>query len=88
MAREVYTDSKFITFSRKNVFIRLLQDTNPEGDRLARKFGVDGFPTIVVLNSSGEEVDRIIGARNTADLIEELEWIIDSAKSRKPPIRI
>jgi thiol-disulfide isomerase/thioredoxin len=32
-----------------------------EGPALAKRFGVRGFPTLVVVDASGDEVDRIVG---------------------------
>jgi len=79
MTREVYTDRKLAEFSRKQVFIRLFTDTDPQGEELARKFVVRGYPTIIILDSSGREVDRIMGFRGAPALIEELQDIFDSA---------
>jgi hypothetical protein len=75
MTREVYTDREFIRFSDKYVFIRLFQDTDPQGARLALRYRVDGFPTLIILNSYGREVDRILGFRSAPDLIEEIQSI-------------
>jgi thioredoxin-related protein len=83
MTREVYADSEVIKFSRSQVFMRVFQDTEPEGERLARKFKVRGFPTLIILNSEGQEIDRILGAMSAPDLIEELKLIIGSAKSSR-----
>jgi thioredoxin-related protein len=81
MTREVYTDKKFIEFSRSQIFLRVFQDTEAEGERLARKFKIRGFPTLIVLDSDGQEIDRIPGAMSAPDLIEELKQIFESAKS-------
>ena len=83
LTREVYTDQKFIEFSRSQIFVRVFQDTQPEGERLARKYDVSGFPTLIVLDSRGQEVDRIEGAMRAMDLIEELQLIFKSAKSER-----
>jgi thioredoxin-related protein len=81
MTREVYQDREFSKFSRSQVFMRVFQDTDPEGARLARKFRIDGFPTLIILDSSGQEVDRIVGALSARDLMEDLESIFHAAKS-------
>ncbi len=78
MTREVYTDNEFIKFSRSQIFMRVFQDTDPEGARLARRFKIEGFPTLIILDSSGNEVDRIVGAMSAKDLIEELDMIFHS----------
>ena len=79
MTREVYSDQKFIELSRKQVFVRVFTDTDSQGDRLVNGFNVDGYPTIIILDSSGEEVERIMGFRSAPDLIEELESIFEKA---------
>jgi len=80
MTREVYTDEEFIRFSRSQVFMRVFEDTEAEGARLARKFKIGGFPTLIILDSAGHEVDRIVGARDAQSLIEELESVFQDAK--------
>ena len=79
MTREVYPDARFIEFSRSQVFLRVFQDTEPEGARLARKFNVRGFPTLIILDSAGNEIDRIMGAMSSEDLIDELKSIFEGA---------
>ena len=83
MTREVYTDEEFIKFSRSQVFMRVFEDTDPEGARLARKFKIDGFPTLIILDSAGHEVDRIEGAMDAQSLIEELESVFQDARQEK-----
>ncbi len=83
MAREVYTDKEFIKFSKNHIFLRFFQDTDPQGKRLSDKFEVDGVPTLIILDSSGREVDRILGAMSAPELIDELEMIFQSTKHDK-----
>jgi hypothetical protein len=79
VTREVYTDTEFIEFSRSQVFIRLFVDTDAQGDRLARKFGVRGYPTWIVLDRTGREIDRLVGVRSARGLKTDLEWIFEAA---------
>jgi thiol:disulfide interchange protein len=79
MAREVYTDKEFIQFSRKHVFMRVMTDTDAEGALLSRRFGIEGTPTLIIINSSGREVDRIVGFRDAWDLIDEIQEITENA---------
>jgi thioredoxin-related protein len=83
MTREVYTDQNVIKFSRSQVFMRVMEDTEEEGAILARKYKVRGFPTLIILDSKGQEVDRILGAMSPEELIEELKSIFKNAKSEK-----
>lgn len=79
MAREVYTDERFIRFSSRFVFMRVLADTDEGGAQLQSRYNVRGFPTLLVLNSAGEEIDRIEGFRSAEQLIEDLEFIFEYA---------
>ena len=81
MTREVYPDKEFIEFSRSQVFVRVFVDTDPDGDRLARRFRLEGFPTFIILDSKGQEVDRIEGGMSAQDLIKALTDIFENADS-------
>jgi thioredoxin-related protein len=83
MTREVYPDTEFIKFSRSQIFMRVMQDTDPLGERLARKYRIDGVPTLIILDSAGKEVDRIQGFMSAPELIEELQLIFEAAKDEK-----
>ncbi|NLT67995.1 MAG: thioredoxin family protein [Acidobacteria bacterium] len=82
MTREVYSDKEFIEFSRSQIYVRVFQDAEPEGDRLARRYRVEGFPTIIILDSSGREVKRLLGAMRSRDLIDVLSTIFEDAGDR------
>jgi thioredoxin-related protein len=82
MAREVYTNPKVIQYSRSMVFMRVFEDTEEEGARLARRFAVRGFPTLIILDSRGQEVDRILGFVDPEELIEALKAVSKGVKPR------
>lgn len=82
MAREVYTNPKVIQYSRSIVFMRVFEDTEEEGARLARRFAVRGFPTLIILDSRGQEVDRILGFVDPEELIEALKAVSKGVKPR------
>jgi thiol:disulfide interchange protein len=90
MAREVYTNEEFIKFSRKFIFMRVLEDQDPKGAALKEKFEVPGVPTLLIFDSRGRDVDRIVGGRSAGDLMDELEEIFGYASEDKPgkPFRI
>ena len=87
MAREVYTDEKFIEFSSKFVFMRVLADKDPEGAELKNRYRVEGIPALLILDSKGREIDRLTGDRPAEVLIEELELILEFA-SESSPLRL
>ena len=93
MTREVYANKEFVEFSRSQVFVRLFVDTDSQGDRLARKFGVRRYPTLIVLDRAGRELDRLAGARSAQRLKADLESIFDAAGpdeevSEQAPVQI
>ncbi|NOY88011.1 MAG: thioredoxin fold domain-containing protein [FCB group bacterium] len=68
---EVYTDPKVISlFSHEMVLAKI----NAEKDTvLANEFHISGFPTIVLTDSDGKEIDRIIGYLPAADFLQTLQ---------------
>ncbi len=80
MTREVYSDKDYIEFSRSQVFMRIFIDEDPEGKELAREFGVEALPTLIILDSKGREVDRLVGGRDAPDLIRTLRFIFEAAE--------
>src|SRR5687767_10944887 len=46
-----------------------------EGEELAKRFNVHGYPTLVVLDSSGAEVDRIGGYMPPEPFVKEIRRI-------------
>ncbi len=75
MASEVYPSQEFVDYSRNHVFVRFFADTDPQGRRLAEKFRIEGFPTIIVLDSQGNELGRLVGFRPSARLIQDLRQL-------------
>jgi len=78
MTREVYSDKDLIEFSRSQIFMRVFVDTDPEGKRLSRRFDLEVLPTLIILDSKGQEIDRIRGGMSAPDLIQELEFIFEA----------
>lgn len=65
--KEIFQTPEFQQWARKNVilvkidFPRRAQQSRAETEQnkeLSRRFKVEGFPTIVILNSDGEEIGR------------------------------
>jgi protein disulfide-isomerase len=66
--REVFSQPDFQKFAKENLilvqvdFPRGKAQSEEERDRneeLAKKYGVQGFPTVIVLNSEGKQVGRL-----------------------------
>jgi tetratricopeptide (TPR) repeat protein len=65
-----FTDTSLIRFSMDFVFFK----TNAEKDTaLAERFKVNGYPTVILTNPSGEEIDRVVGYANAPDFMQKIK---------------
>ena len=65
-----FTDPRVIAMTRKFLFVRV----NAEVDTVtARKFGVNGYPTVIVLKKGGTELDRLVGYERPAVFMKTVE---------------
>ena len=61
-----FTDPRVMALTRKFVFARI----NAEVDtNTARRFGVNGYPTVILLKKGGAEVDRIVGYERPEEFV-------------------
>ena len=70
MDKEVFDGSQFSDFAAKNLVLvkvdfprKTAQSPNEksQNEELAKKYAIEGFPTYVLLDSSGKEVRRQVG---------------------------
>ncbi|HVP35970.1 MAG TPA: tetratricopeptide repeat protein [Terriglobales bacterium] len=70
MADSTFTDTSMVRFSMDYVFFK----ANAEKDTaLADKYKVNGYPTIILANSSGLEIDRIVGYAPAPEFIHDIK---------------
>lgn len=69
LADSTFTDTSFIRFSVDFVFFK----ANAEKDTaLAESYRVNGYPTVILTNPKGEEIDRIVGYAPAPDFIKDI----------------
>jgi len=73
---EVYPDPAVRRQLDRAVFLRL--DAEREGADAARRYRVDGFPTIVFIDPEGREIGRIRGFYPAPQFAERARLILDS----------
>ena len=65
--REVFTQKAFIKYAKKDLVLlkldfprrkKLSEDQQKQNVELAQKFGIRGFPTIVIVDAEGKEIAR------------------------------
>ncbi|MDX1387604.1 MAG: thioredoxin family protein [Acidobacteriota bacterium] len=86
MDRETFTDRRVVEALRDLVPVRVdSEETRPRdgfvGAELAERYGVTGYPTLMLLNGDGEVVAKQFGMQTPSQL---LAWI-DEVRDRKSP---
>lgn len=51
-----------------------------EGIEIARKYGVKGYPTFLILNGEGQEVGRIVGGDDADAFIKKVQGVVANIK--------
>lgn len=80
LEREVYPEPAVAAQLSRVVYVRV--DAEREGAALAERYGVDGFPTLLFLTSSGGIAGQIVGFMPAPEFAAKARGIIDA--SRKP----
>jgi thioredoxin-related protein len=71
-----YKDDKVVDFLNRTVAVKFNAEKN-EGKELADKFKVIAYPTLVILDPNGKEVDRHIGYLGPEEFVKTLQGYID-----------
>jgi len=78
MDDSTFTDISLIRFSVDFVFFK----TNAEKDTaLAERYKVSGYPTVILTDPSGEEIDRIVGYAPASDFIRDIKGYLKGEKT-------
>jgi tetratricopeptide (TPR) repeat protein len=74
----VYTDPNFIQMSAEMVLVKI----DAEKDTLnAEKYGISGFPTVLLLKPDGSEIDRIYGYMPAPDFINQINLYLEGRET-------
>jgi thiol-disulfide isomerase/thioredoxin len=72
LAAVTFKDDKMINYFNKENYVMI--KVNPEKDREAEsKFKVYSYPTLLIFNPNGKEIDRLLGFKTTGEMIKALE---------------
>ena len=70
LEESTYVDPQFIQFSKRFTMAKV----NAEVDTLtAKRYRVLGYPTVMVLNEKGEELDRVVGYYRAPEFMSQVE---------------
>ena len=67
-----------IQLNRKMIFVKVngLEDTLN-----SKKFGISGYPTIVLLDRKGQEIDRIVGYEPPAEFLNSVQMYLEGKET-------
>jgi len=83
LANQIFPMKQVGDFYNKN-FINLSFDMEtPEGSRIATKYGIRAYPTLLFLNSKGEVEHSAAGSRNAEQMIELGRTAMDTTANMK-----
>ena len=72
---DTYTDQRVIEFAKKNLISKKIDAEKNNGPQQKKKYRIMGYPTILLLDSEGNEIDRIVGYRPSDEFLNELNRI-------------
>ncbi len=62
-------------------WLRLNAETDPAGAEMRQRFGVAAFPTVLILDEGGDEIDRLQGFVPPAQFVKAVEGSVSSPTS-------
>ena len=68
-----YRDAKFVRTSRNWVMVKINPEKSTRGAQLAKKYKLEGFPTLLMLDSRGKKLNQIAGAYPANMMLDEMQ---------------
>jgi len=81
MEREAFSDSKAINQTSKYVPVKL--DAEKDGAQTASKYGIDSYPSFVVLTPSGEHKTTFSGYKTAPEWVDRINLILTESDDNK-----
>ena len=75
MDNDTFSDKKIIDFANNYLISLKIDAEKGSGPKHKEKYRVRGYPTIIILDSSGSELDRIVGYLPPENFLKELNRI-------------
>ncbi len=75
MDNDTFSNEKIIDFAYNHLISLKIDAEKGSGPKKKEKYRVRGYPTIIVLDNSGNELDRIVGYLPPEDFLKELNRI-------------
>ena len=76
MDAETWPHPEVVAERDRYVFLKLEAEKDADGIALKKRCGVEGYPTILILDSDGNEFERLVGFSSGPDLVKKLRSAI------------
>jgi thioredoxin-related protein len=73
-----YSDDDVAHFINANMVAIKIDAEKGEGIEIAKKYGVDAYPTIIITRANGEEIDRILGFVEPEPFLQTVKDYLDN----------
>ncbi|RXK86775.1 thioredoxin family protein [Filimonas effusa] len=85
MARTIFPEKSCGDFMNPRfVSIKLDMEKKGEGTEVSKKYAITAYPTFLILNAKGEEVNRVVGGAKTVDdFLKKLQAALQEENSLK-----
>lgn len=80
MDKVIYADPAIVSLSREQVFLKFDAEDGGQGQQFAKRMGVRGYPTTIILNSDGERLKAQSGFMGTP---ERFIQFVESARASR-----
>ncbi|MFN4299163.1 MAG: thioredoxin family protein [Thermaurantimonas sp.] len=77
LAREVFPDSELGKFYNENFVSLQIDMEKGEGIDFAKKYNVQAYPTLLYFDAEGNEIHRLLGAREAFRLLKETKELMN-----------
>lgn len=81
MDKNTWAHPSVIARSRNYVFLKLDVENDKDGIELMHRFVIEGLPTILILDSRGDEFERLAGYLTAKEFLDKLQAAIDNPSS-------
>ncbi|MGC8667377.1 MAG: thioredoxin family protein [Chthonomonadales bacterium] len=78
MDREVFTSDKVVDFASRMIAVKIDTDKNM---KLARRYGVEGLPTVIFFDGRGQRLHQIEGSMPAEAFVKEMKTALARAAS-------
>ena len=84
---DVYTDGKVIAESKNFIPLKLNPEKSTEGADFAKKYGVNGYPTILFVDGEGTLISKVVGYRDATSFLVSMEKTVEYGAKVKADLK-